>query len=44
VEEEVDKVVAGLYGITGEELEDVKNTLGFERMISDSFIYIYSHN
>jgi hypothetical protein len=28
VEEEVDKAVAGLYGITDEELEEVKNALG----------------
>jgi len=28
VEEEIDKTVAGLYGITDEELEEVKKTLG----------------
>jgi len=28
VEGEIDKVVAGLYGITDEELEEVKKTLG----------------
>jgi len=28
VEEEIDKIVAGLYGITDEELEEVKKTLG----------------
>ncbi len=31
VEEGIDKAVAELYGITGEELEDVRNALGFER-------------
>ena len=28
VEEEIDKTVAGLYGITDEELEEVRKTLG----------------
>ena len=28
VEEEIDKIVAELYGITDEELEEVKKTLG----------------
>ena len=28
VEERIDKAVAGLYGITDKELEDVKKTLG----------------
>jgi len=28
VEEEVDKIVVELYGITDEELEEVKKTLG----------------
>ena len=28
VEEEIDKVVAKLYGITDEELEEVRKTLG----------------
>ena len=28
VKGEIDKAVAGLHGITGEELEDVKKTLG----------------
>ena len=28
VKGEIDKAVAGLYGITGEELEDVKRTFG----------------
>ena len=28
MEVEVDKAVAGLYGVTGEELEDVRKTLG----------------
>ena len=28
VEEEIDKVVAGLYGITDEELEEVRKALG----------------
>ena len=28
VEGEIDKAVAGLYGITDEELEEVKKTLG----------------
>ncbi|NOR77647.1 MAG: hypothetical protein GQ523_04320 [Methanophagales archaeon] len=32
VEGEIDKVVAGLYGITDDELEEVRKTLGgFER-------------
>ena len=28
-EEEIDKTVAGLYGIVDEELEEVRKTLGF---------------
>ena len=28
VEEEIDKTVAGLYGITDEELEEIKKILG----------------
>jgi hypothetical protein len=28
VEREIDKIVAGLYGITDEELEEVRKTLG----------------
>jgi hypothetical protein len=28
VEEEIDKTVAGLYGITDDELEEVRKTLG----------------
>jgi len=29
VEGEIDKMVAGLYGITDKELEDVRRTFGF---------------
>ncbi|MCW7073796.1 MAG: BREX-1 system adenine-specific DNA-methyltransferase PglX [Methanophagales archaeon] len=31
VEGEIDKIVAGLYGITDKELEEVKKTLGVLR-------------
>jgi len=42
VEEEIDKAVAGLYGITDDELEEVRKTLGVLKGEDVELFYIFT--